>query len=131
MTRARTQTTSTILVVEDDTKLSELYQTLLRQAGYTVHIAHDGQEALLVADVADPALILLDLRMPRMDGLEFLRHYDLKQKHPSVKVIIFSNYDLEKEVDEAYRLGAEHYIVKKWVSLRELLQIVENALADR
>lgn len=123
--------TQTVLVVEDDKKLSELYQVLLRGAGYTVHVAYDGQEALVVAAVVEPALILLDLRMPRMGGLEFLRRYDLKQKHPGVKVVIFSNYDLEKEVDEAYRLGAERYIVKKWASPKELLQIAENTLHNR
>src|SRR5688500_4402510 len=91
----------TILIVEDEQSLNEAYQMILRKAGYTVQVAFDGQEALEVSDMEEPALILLDLRMPRMDGIGFLRHYNLKQDHPDVKVIVFSNYDMQKEIDEA------------------------------
>lgn len=120
----------TVLVVEDEQTLNEAYQIILRTAGYTVAIAFDGQEALEVAAKIDPDLILLDLRMPRMDGLEFLRHYNLEQKHATVKIIVFSNYDMQKEIDEAYRLGATRYILKAWASPKELVQVVANTLAD-
>ncbi|HSW98733.1 MAG TPA: response regulator [Candidatus Saccharimonadales bacterium] len=117
-----------ILIVEDERSLNEAYQMILRKSGYTVHVAFDGQEALDVATQVEPDLILLDLRMPRMDGLEFLRHYKLLDEHPKVRVIVFSNYDMQKEIDEAYRLGAERYILKAWASPKELLQVVENTL---
>jgi DNA-binding NarL/FixJ family response regulator len=64
-----------------------------------------------------------------MDGIHFLRHASLKKYHPNTKVIVFSNYDMQKEIDEAYRLGAERYILKAWASPKELLQIVEETLA--
>src|SRR6185295_20417289 len=95
-----------ILVVEDEHTLNEAYQMILRKSGYNVRVAFDGKEALEVAAEEEPALILLDLRMPRMDGLDFLRHYKLLDEHPKVRVIVFSNYDMQKEIDEAYRLGA-------------------------
>lgn len=120
---------ATILVVEDEQSLSEAYQIILRKAGYTVQVAFDGREALEVANLEEPALILLDLRMPRMGGIEFLRHYNLHKDHPNVKVIIFSNYDMQKEIDEAYSLGAERYFMKALASPRELLQVVEHTLA--
>jgi len=120
---------ATILVVEDERSLNEAYQLILRKAGYTVQVAFDGREALELTAQEDPTLILLDLRMPRMDGIEFLRQYNLKEKHPDVKVIVFSNYDMQKEIDEAYSLGADRYFMKALASPKELLQVVENTLA--
>ena len=118
----------TILIVEDEQSLNEAYQTILQKAGYDVRVAFDGEEALTVAEEAKPVLILLDLRMPNLDGIGFLKKYRLHEAHPDVKVIIFSNYDMQKEIDEAYRLGAERYILKAWASPNELLRVVENTL---
>src|SRR4051812_48557978 len=100
-----------ILIVEDERSLNEAYQMILQKSGYDVHVAYDGQEALDVAAQCNPTLILLDLRMPRMDGIEFLRRYNLLEDHPKVRVVVFSNYDMQKEIDEAYRLGADRYIL--------------------
>ncbi len=119
----------TILVVEDEQTLNEVYQMILKKTKHRILAAYDGKEALEIARDEEPDLILLDLRMPDLDGLGFLREYDLKNKHPNVKVIIFSNYDMQKEIDEAYKLGAERYILKAWASPKELIQIVENTLA--
>jgi CheY-like chemotaxis protein len=117
-----------IMIVEDEPDLAEIYQTLLKKAGYSVTLAHNGKEALNLATEHPPQLILLDLRMPIMDGVEFLKEYDLKEKHPNVKVIVFSNYDLQDEIDDAYRLGADRYVLKAWASPKELLQIVKDTL---
>ncbi len=119
---------SRILIVEDEAVLSEAYSMLLTQAGYEVSVAPDGKEALIKAERHDPQLILLDLRMPVMTGIDFLRAYDLKAKHKDVKVIVFSNYDMQAEIDEAYKLGADRYILKAWASPREILDLVESTL---
>jgi CheY-like chemotaxis protein len=120
----------TVLIVEDEQSLNEAYQMILRKAGYRVQVAFDGQEALEILAMEEPALILLDLRMPRMDGIEFLRNYNVRQEHPNVKVIVFSNYDMQKEIDEAYNLGADRYFMKALASPKELLQVVDNTLAS-
>jgi DNA-binding response OmpR family regulator len=117
-----------ILIIEDEITLSEAYHMLLKQAKYDVIVAHDGQEALDKIKNKDPDLILLDLRMPVLDGVGFLKQYDLIHKHPQVKVIVFSNYDMQDEIDEAYRLGADRYILKAWASPREILNIVHDTL---
>lgn len=119
----------TILIVEDEQALNKAYQIILRAAGYNVVSAFDGEEALKMVAEHDPTLILLDLRMPRMDGIHFLRKYDLKKNHPDVKVIVFSNYDMQKEIDEAYTLGVDRYILKALASPKELLRIVQDTLA--
>lgn len=119
-----------ILIVEDEPTLASAYRTLLEGAGYKVKSAYNGQEALEVAKGFEPDLILLDLRMPVMDGVGFLKEYSLADKHPNVRVIVFSNYDMQKEIDEAYRLGADRYVLKAWASPREILQLVENTLKE-
>jgi CheY-like chemotaxis protein len=117
-----------ILVVEDEPELAEIYQTLLEQAKYSVRVAHNGKDALKQVDEKKPNLILLDLRMPVMDGVEFLEKLDVKKSHPDIKVIVFSNYDMQDEIDDAYRLGAERYVLKAWASPKELLHIVKDAV---
>lgn len=120
-----------ILIVEDEVSLSEAYHTLLKQAKYDVLVAHDGKDALEKVQTFSPDLILLDLRMPILDGVGFLKEYDLARKHPNVKVIVFSNYDMQDEIDEAYRLGADRYILKAWASPREILNLVHDALTTK
>ncbi len=117
-----------ILVVEDEQTLNEAYEMILSQSGYEVEVAHDGEEALEQTKKFEPDLILLDLRMPRLGGIGFLEKYDLQKLHPKVKVIVFSNLDTQSEIDQAYKLGAQRYMLKAWASPKELLSIVEDTL---
>lgn len=115
-----------ILVVEDDLTLNEAYKTILEIAHYEVHTAYNGEEALRVAELYVPTIIFLDLRMPVMDGIGFLEKYQPKQDHPDVRIVVFSNYDMQAEVDRAYELGAERYVLKAMASPKELLKIVKD-----
>lgn len=122
------QKLKSILVVEDERVLNNAYQVILRRAGYHVRAAFDGEEALKMVTQSDPDLIVLDLRMPKMSGNAFLQHYNLKT-HPLVKVIVFSNYDLPDEINTAYQLGADRYILKALASPKELIKVVQDVLA--
>lgn len=115
-----------ILVVEDDVALNDAYKTILSLAKYDVRTAFDGEEALAVVADFEPTIIFLDLRMPVLDGIGFLKRYQPKQHHPEVKIVVFSNYDMQAEVDEAFELGAERYVLKAWASPKELLKIVKD-----
>lgn len=124
-----TETHPNILVVEDDTSLNDAYKTILSAAGYTTKTAFNGEEALALTKEFEPDIIFLDLRMPVLDGIGFLREYQPKTNHPDVKIIVFSNYDMQQEVDEAYELGAERYVLKAWASPKELIKIVKDTIA--
>jgi CheY-like chemotaxis protein len=118
-----------ILIIEDDVALNQAYVTILRTAGYRVRTAFNGEEALKLTTQEDPDIIFLDLRMPTLDGVGFLKAYEPKTHHTNVKIIVFSNYDLQQEIDEAYELGAQRYVLKAWASPKELIRIVEDTIA--
>lgn len=125
-----TEKQPSILVVEDDTSLNDAYKTILTAAGYQTRTAFNGEEALKLVKEKEPDIIFLDLRMPVLDGIGFLRAYKPKTDHPDVKIIVFSNYDMQQEVDEAYELGAERYVLKAWASPKELIKIVKDTMAS-
>ena len=117
-----------ILIVEDDRDLNNAYRIILESAGHTTRSAFDGKEALEILDSFEPDLILLDLLMPIMGGLEFLQHYNLKHAHPHVKVLIFTNMENSPEVNEAYTLGAHRCIIKSWTAPHNLARVIEDSL---
>jgi two-component system response regulator VicR len=114
-----------IAVVEDEKSLALAYQTILEKHGYEVFVAYDGKEALDVVAKHSPDLILLDMNMPNMNGLEFLRHLE---KNTTAKVIVFSNQDTQDDIDEAFRLGAKHYLLKSWAAPQDLVRVVKEGL---
>lgn len=119
-----------ILIVEDDADLNSAYNMILSSAGYTVRSAHNGQEALTdIAENGHPRIMFLDLRMPVMDGIEFLRQYEAP-KHDDTTIIVFSNYDAQNEVDKAYELGAHRYVLKARAAPKELIRIVQDTLSE-
>jgi CheY-like chemotaxis protein len=117
-----------ILIVEDDKDLNNAYSIILKNEGHEVVEAYDGQEALTKLGDFSPDLILLDLLMPIMGGLEFLQNYDLVKKHPGVKVLIFTNMENSPEVNEAYKLGAHRCIIKSWTAPHNLARVITDAL---
>ncbi len=117
-----------ILIVEDDKDLNNAYRIILENEGYTIESAFDGKEALAKLKSFDPQLILLDLLMPIMGGLEFLQHYDLLKSHSEVKVLIFTNMENSPEVTEAYKLGAHRCIIKSWTAPHNLSKVITDTL---
>lgn len=117
---------SKILIVEDEKALADAYRIILEKHKYQVSVAGDGEEALTIIARDEPDLVLLDMKMPKMGGLEFLRQLD-KEKSDT-RVIVFSNQDTQSDIDEAFRLGAKRYLLKSWAAPQDLVKIVEEAL---
>jgi DNA phosphorothioation-dependent restriction protein DptG len=117
-----------ILIVEDDKDLNNAYRIILENEGYAVESAFDGKEALRKLKTFQPQLILLDLLMPIMGGLEFLQHYDLLKSHSDVRVLIFTNMENSPEVTEAYKLGAHRCIIKSWTAPHNLSKVISESL---
>ncbi|HEU4913909.1 MAG TPA: response regulator [Candidatus Saccharimonadales bacterium] len=115
-----------ILIVEDEKPLAEAYRIILERHKYDVSVAYDGEEALTLIEQYEPDLILLDMKLPKMSGLDFLRNLDAHTT-PS-KVIVFSNQDSQSDIDEAFKLGAKRYLLKSWAAPHDLVRIIEEAL---
>jgi CheY-like chemotaxis protein len=109
-----------VLVVEDDRFLRRACEASLRQRGLDVIAAADGEEGLRLARAEHPALILLDLLMPKMSGLEVLRALKGDEATRGIPVLVLSNSSRQQDVDEIMRLGAVGYLVKADLSLRAL-----------
>ena len=113
-----------ILVADDDRLVRITVAKGLRQAGYDVLEASDGEEAVRIAAGEHPSLAVLDLRMPRLSGLEAAARL---RKQTEVPFIILSAYDDEQAVREASDAGALGYLVKP-IDVRQMLPTIEAAL---
>lgn len=127
-----TRKPATILIVEDDIALNDAYRIILSATGeYEVMSAFNGREALdVISEKGAPDVILLDLRMPVMSGIEFLREFR-PSTHAQTTVVVFSNYDAHKDIDEAHTLGIDRYVLKARIAPRDLLHLVSGVLRER
>lgn len=117
-----------ILLAEDDRFLRKAAEATLRQRGFTVLAAADGEEALRFARAEIPDLILLDLIMPKLQGFEVLRILKEEPMTKQIPVIVLSNLGQESDVKQAMEAGAAAYFIKANLSLRDLVARVEEAL---
>ncbi len=101
-----------LLLVEDDPEVAAMYRLRLELDGYTVEQASDGESALRRAAEDPPDLVFLDLRLPRMDGLELLRALRASEATRSLPVVILTAYDEPELRARGAELGALDYLIK-------------------
>ena len=109
-----------VLVIEDDRFLRRACETSLRQRGLTVLGARDGEEGLRLARAEAPDLILLDVLMPKLTGLEVLQALRGAEATRSIPVLILSNSSSPRDLEAIAALGVAGYWVKANLSLQEL-----------
>jgi DNA-binding response OmpR family regulator len=119
-----------VLLVEDDPSVLEMYRLKLELDGYRVNTALDGEEGLKKAGDLTPDIIFLDIRLPKMDGLEVLRKLRAQEKTRDIPVIILSNYDEEDLVARGLRLGAHEYLIKARTTPTSLSEGIEDWLKE-
>jgi DNA-binding response OmpR family regulator len=117
-----------ILLVEDDAFVSDIYQTRLEQEGYGLVLASNGMEAMKKIEEGIPDLILLDIVMPYMDGLEVLKKLKAQEKWKKIPVIILTNLSQKEEVEEGLGIGADDYLIKSHFTPTEVVGKVRNIL---
>lgn len=119
----------TILVVEDDRQLRKALVSTLKDQGYEVISANDGEAGLKMALDVLPHLLILDLLMPKLNGQELLKllRQDSRAKH--IPVIVLTNDASPESIKEASASGAPAYFSKASVSLDEVLEVVRYHLA--
>lgn len=119
-----------ILLVEDNDILNKAYELILTKNGHTLATAYDGNEGLAVAKTFDPELILLDMLMPNMDGIGFLKAYDVTNTHPTVKIILLTNFSDPSLLAQALDLGAHEYYLKVRLAPDQLIAMVNKHVGE-
>lgn len=109
-----------IMIVEDDEVIREIYALKFEMEGYQVAVANNGQEALDKIGQFQPHFILLDMMMPVLDGVGFMRQF-VPEDNPETEIIIFSNVSAAGQVDTVRLLGAKEYWVKSDYTPEELV----------
>ena len=117
-----------ILVIEDNAIAASLYRSALSQAGYQVDVATDGEAGLAAIDKIHPDLVLLDLMLPKVEGLEVLRQIRSNPALNSMPVMVTSNAYTNARMDELWKAGATQILTKAKVSPKELARVVTSAL---
>ncbi|HEY7491850.1 MAG TPA: response regulator [Candidatus Tectomicrobia bacterium] len=119
-----------ILLAEDDRFLRKAAEATLKRHGFEVCTAADGEEALRLARVALPDLILLDLIMPKLHGFEVLHSLKHDPSTAQIPVIVLSNLGQDSDVHQALEAGAVAYYVKSNISLQDLVKQIQRVLHE-
>ena len=117
-----------ILFIEDDPFLADIYKTKLKEAGFSIDIAIDGQEGLKKIKEKLPDLLLLDIVLPNIDGWEFLQKIKQDIQLNGLKVVILSNLGQKGEVEKGLELGAVKYLIKAHHTPSEAVKEIKKIL---
>jgi len=117
-----------ILLVEDDPFLLSMYTTKFEAEDFKVVIADDGEKGLRLAEKENPHIILLDIMLPKMDGLTVLENIRKNNKIKNVPVILLTNLSQKDEINRAMELGAADYLIKAHFMPSEVVEKIKKAL---
>ena len=117
-----------ILIIEDDELNRRMYQQIFTFRGYDVALASNGEEGIDQAKTAKPTLILLDIMMPKLNGLDTMKRLKTIPEVSTIPVIILTNVMGKAEAEAAIDLGAMKYIIKSDYTPNEVADIVDSLL---
>ena len=117
-----------ILIVEDDPLMSRMYQKTFVFEGYQVELAEDGQEGVNKAKSDKPNLILLDIMMPKMDGIKALEALKADESTKNIHVVMLTNLSESTRAEEALSKGAIRYIIKSENDPKQVIDLVKEVL---
>lgn len=120
-----------ILIVEDEVAIAGMYRFKLQKEGYQVRCAYNGEEGLELAKSFKPELILLDLRMPVMDGGEMLEKMRATDWGSGIRVIILTNISKAEAPSSLRLLHVDRYIVKAHYTPAQVVRLVSEVLAGK
>ncbi len=119
-----------ILIVEDDELISGMYQSIFTFDKHEVAIASDGEEALAKIGGFKPDLVLLDIMMPKMNGLQVLDKIKADPETKAIPVVMLTNLDAKQDAETALAKGAIKYIVKSNYNPKQISDMVKDILAE-
>lgn len=117
-----------IAIIEDEIPIAQLYKLKFELEGFTVHVAHDGHQGLQLIKEIRPDLVLLDLRMPRMNGDEMLAKMRATEWGAEARVMILTNLSRQEAPSSLRFLNVERYIVKANHTPAQVVAMVREVL---
>jgi len=118
-----------VLIIEDDPLLSRMYQKIFSFEKYEVEAAVDGEEGVVKAGTFNPTIILLDVMMPKKNGLQVLEEIKANPKTKNIPVIMLTNLAGQQDAEAALSKGAVRYIVKSEHDPKEITNLVKSIIA--
>lgn len=118
----------TVLIAEDDMFVSNIYETKFVSEGFEVIMAENGKEAIQKLEMTVPDIILLDIVMPYVDGVEALRSIKRDPRLKSVPIIMLTNLSEKEKVEEVLSMGADDYLIKSHFTPTEVMDKVKQVL---
>jgi len=119
-----------ILIVEDEKILGEMYKEKFTQAGFEVSLAIEAKEEIELVEKEKPDLILLDILLPRENGIFFLEKLRKISEIASIPVVAFSNYDDPETKRQAAKLGVKDYLIKTNYTPSEIVTKIKQLLSE-
>lgn len=123
----------TILLIEDDPLLIDIYSTKFKESGFEVQVADSGEKALSLLLKVSPSLVVMDIVLPHIDGWELLAAAQKQENLKNTKIVVLSNLGQKEEIEKGISLGADRYLIKAHFTpsqvveeVRELLQTGEK-----
>lgn len=118
-----------VLIIEDDQLIQRMYNKIFSFEKYEVVTASDGEEGLEKARTTNPTIILLDVMMPKMNGMEVLEKLKIDPATKTIPVVMFSNLAGDNDVETALAKGAVKYIIKSEHDPKEIADMVDEIIA--
>jgi CheY-like chemotaxis protein len=118
-----------VLIIEDDPLMSRMYQKIFTFEKYEVEMAGDGEEGLAKAGTANPTIILCDVMMPKMNGMQVLEKLKANPATKGIPVIMLTNLAGQQDAEAALSKGAVKYIVKSEHDPKEVADLVKEIIA--
>lgn len=120
-----------ILLIEDENFIAEIYARELAKAGLQIKVVGDGPNGLKALEEESFDLLLLDIMLPGMHGLELLRQWKIKHPEAAMPVILLTNLGQDEVIKEGFTLGARGYLIKASYTPKQIATEVLNALAGK
>ncbi|MCL5784897.1 MAG: response regulator [Patescibacteria group bacterium] len=120
-----------ILLIEDEAFIADIYARELTKEGFNVRTEKDGPSGLKALEEDTYDLLLLDIMLPGMHGLELLRQWRLKEPNSTMPVLLLTNLGQDEVIKEAFTLGARGYLIKASYTPKQIVGEIINALSGK
>jgi len=119
-----------ILIVEDDNFVAEVYFAKLSEMGYEIILAQNGKEGLVALEENKIDLILLDILMPVMDGVEMLEEIKKRKEWENIPVILLTNVGEQESIRKVREMGVKNYLIKSHFTPAEVIEKIESVFKN-